>query len=305
MKLLILTQTVDKNDPILGFFHRWIEEFAKHCEKVTVICLEMGKYRLPENVKVLSLGKEKLEASPRPLEAFIKIKYIINFYCYIWQERKNYDAVFVHMNQIYVILGALVWRSLGKKVGLWYTHKQVSRTLRLAEKMASVIFSASKESFRLKSEKVCVMGHGIDTDFFSPDHSIIRDGSWLSVGRLMLTKRHDRAIKEAAKNGNDLRIIGSGPEKDNLVALARKLGSQVIFLGSMTHEGLRDEYRRSSVLIHRSETGSLDKVVLEAASCGMVVDSTDQAISKLSLSREYVVKHHALPDLIKKILQKY
>lgn len=23
MKLLIVTQTLDKNDPILGFFHRW------------------------------------------------------------------------------------------------------------------------------------------------------------------------------------------------------------------------------------------------------------------------------------------
>jgi hypothetical protein len=59
MKLLIITQKVDINDPILGFFHRWIEEFAKHCEKITVICLYKGTYNLPNNVKVLSLGKEE------------------------------------------------------------------------------------------------------------------------------------------------------------------------------------------------------------------------------------------------------
>lgn len=58
MRLLIVTQKVDKNDPILGFFHRWIEEFSKHCEKLTVICLQAGEFKLPANVTVLSLGKE-------------------------------------------------------------------------------------------------------------------------------------------------------------------------------------------------------------------------------------------------------
>src|SRR3989344_6741688 len=57
MRLLIVTQKVDKNDPVLGFFHRWIEKFAKNFERVTVICLGKGEYNLPANVKVLSLGK--------------------------------------------------------------------------------------------------------------------------------------------------------------------------------------------------------------------------------------------------------
>ena len=59
MKLLILTQKVDKNDDVLGFMHGWIAEFAKHCEKVTVIALGVGEFDLPRNVTVLSLGKDK------------------------------------------------------------------------------------------------------------------------------------------------------------------------------------------------------------------------------------------------------
>ena len=59
MRLLILTQKVDINDNNLGFFHRWIEEFARHCESVIVVCLQKGEYHLPPNVKILSLGKEK------------------------------------------------------------------------------------------------------------------------------------------------------------------------------------------------------------------------------------------------------
>ena len=82
MKLLICTQVVDKNHPILGFFHRWIEEFAKHCDTVEVICLFEGEHTLPANVHVHSLGKE---------EGKNRLKYLIRFYAYIWNLRNEYD----------------------------------------------------------------------------------------------------------------------------------------------------------------------------------------------------------------------
>ena len=113
MKLLIITQKVNKNDPVLGFFHRWIIEFAKYFEFVTVICLEMGEYDLPDNVKVLSLGKEERQS---------RLQYLIQFYWYARHERKNYDAVFVHMNQEYLILAGWLWRLVGKKVTMWRNH---------------------------------------------------------------------------------------------------------------------------------------------------------------------------------------
>src|SRR3989338_7648361 len=59
MKLLIITQKVNQEDSVLGFFHSWIREFASRFEEVTVICLEKGVYNLPENVEVFSLGKEE------------------------------------------------------------------------------------------------------------------------------------------------------------------------------------------------------------------------------------------------------
>src|ERR1700733_6884068 len=115
MKLLILTQKIDKDDGVLGFFHGWVKEFSSHFDQVTVICLGKGEYSLPPNVQVFSLGKEKESGGS-------KLFYIFNFYKYIWQERNNYDAVFVHMNQEYVLLGGLFWKLLGKKVFLWRNH---------------------------------------------------------------------------------------------------------------------------------------------------------------------------------------
>ncbi|MCA9353483.1 hypothetical protein KC842_01250, partial [Candidatus Nomurabacteria bacterium] len=100
-KILIITQIVDKNDPILGFFHSWILEFAKNFESVIVVCLKKGEYNLPSNVEVLSLGKE---------EGVSRIKYLTRFYKYIFSKKNNYDSVFVHMNPIYVILGGVFWK---------------------------------------------------------------------------------------------------------------------------------------------------------------------------------------------------
>lgn len=318
MKLLIITQAVDERDPVLGFFTHWLTEFAKHLERVEVICLRKGQYELPPNVRVHSLGKER---------GVSRARYVLNFYTYIWRMRHDYDAVFVHMNPEYVVLGGFLWRLWRKRIALWYTHKSVNLKLRVTELFAHIIFTASKESFRLPSRKVRVMGHGIDTDFFSPDSRVARGEWYLSVGRLMPSKDHKMAIVEARNDGKTLRIAGEGPERENLEAYAHSLGARVEFLGGLSQAALRDEYRKAMLLIHTSKTGSLDKVVLEALACGLPVRTYDPALADLpvtvvparpealgkgviashdadgSVLARYVREHHSLARLIPKIVE--
>jgi len=291
MKLLICTQTVDTGDSDLGFFVRWIEEFAKHCEKVTVICLREGKHSLPANVRVYSLtSKNKF---PR---AFQLIRSAVAL-------RKEYTSVFVHMNPEYIVVAGMLWRLMNKRIVLWYTHKSVNLKLRVAAFLTDVIFTASKESFRLKSKKVRVMGHGIDTDFFTPDPSIARGDWWLTAGRLNKSKRHDIAIHMAARAGKELHIIGAGPELSNLETLTRKLGVRATFLGGLSHMQVRDEFHRADRFLHTSETGSLDKMILEAVACGCPVVTSDTALKMLeNASPAYVREHHSLQHLIPAIL---
>lgn len=320
MKLLIVTQVVDTKDPVLGFFVRWIEEFAKHVERIEVICLKEGAHTLPANVHVYSLGKEKGVSRGR---------YVLNFYRYIWCLRRDYDAVFVHMNPEYVILGGLLWRLWGKRITFWYTHKSVNGKLRLAVFLVNSIFTASKESFRLRTKKLRIMGHGIDVNLFSFDERVVRGDAVLSAGRLSPTKRHDLVIRAAKHFPYEVRIVGDGPEKYHLEHLTEDLllTTRVHFLGSHTQEQLREEYRRAGVFVHVSETGSLDKVVIEALACGLPVVTTNAALSELPVTvvspapssiaegilavhhtdakslATYVQEHHSLQRLIPAILE--
>ncbi|OHA91890.1 MAG: hypothetical protein A3J09_00050 [Candidatus Zambryskibacteria bacterium RIFCSPLOWO2_02_FULL_51_21] len=277
MKLLVITQKVDKNDPVLGFFHRWLEEFAKHYESIIVICLEKGAYDLPNNVKVLSLGKE---------DDGSRSEYILKFYKYIWEERENYDAVFVHMNQEYVILAGDLWRLLGKKIYLWRNHAKGNILTDLAVLLSHKVFCTSPSSYTAKFKKTVLMPAGIDTDFFRPDPRADRvSGSILCLGRLAPVKKvlefvdwlKDRDFKTATIAGGAL-PQDVQYEKDVRDRVAEYgLGNKVKFVGPVTQSEAKTLYQTHETYVNFTPAGSFDKTIIEAAACGakLVVENPD------------------------------
>jgi glycosyltransferase involved in cell wall biosynthesis len=310
LNILILTQKVDKNDDVLGFFHAWIGEFAKHCEKVTVVCLGKGEHDLPENVKVLSLGKE---------EGAGRAEYIARFYRYLLRERKNYDTVFVHMNTEYVVLGGLLWRIFGKKTALWYTHKSVTLKLRIAEKLADVILTASKESFRLPSKKIRVMGHGIDVSKFKARTPFgnNQDGKLriITVGRISPVKDCETLIRAAGifskKNSAfEVKIFGkAGTSKQEKYLQTLKtlvvhegLGERVRFMGNVTQDALPGVLQDADVFVNMSHTGGLDKAVLEAMACEIPVITCNETFSPILGKYDLMFTKGGAEELENKIL---
>lgn len=301
MKLLIVTQKVDERDQVLGFMHRWIEEFAKRCEAparldarlndavgqgrsggLTVICLEEGAHHLPKNTHVFSLGKERRRS---------RIRYVLRFWYLIWRERNAYDAVFVHMNQIYVILGWLPWRILGKKISLWYAHGAVSASLRVAEKMADIIFTSTASGFRLPSRKVRIVGQGIDTDYFAPvTRSENPMPKIIIIGRLSPAKDQTtliQALELLAQAGEKFEadIIGSAGREGQesyaqslyRTAKEKHLESQVHFLGGVPHKEIPAYLQSADIFVNPGLTGSLDKAGLEAMATGLPVLTCNEA----------------------------
>ena len=276
MRLLIVTQKVDRNDPILGFFHRWIEEFAKRYKFVTVICLEMGECNLPKNVKVLSLGK-KQGVQSRALDRFA---YIFRFCKYICGERDNYDAVFVHMNQEYILLGWKLWKLLGKKIYLWRNHAQGGLLTRLAVLFSNKVFCTSPHSFTARFKKTVIMPVGIDTDFFKPNPSIERiPNSVLFLGRISPVKRVLEFIDWV--KSTKYRATIAGPilleDKEYGERVKQNLNAKIKFIGPVTQKETLKLYQTHEIYVNKTPAGSFDKTILEALASGakLMVDNPD------------------------------
>lgn len=314
MKLLIVTQKVNQDDPILGFFHRWIIEFAKNFYQVTVLALEVGAKSLPQNVRVISLGKN---------EGLRGLALTKRFLGLILVERKNYDVVFVHMNPIYAAIGGLVWKLLGKKIFLWYTHKNIDTKLKMAHRYVSRVFTASKEGFRIGGPKMLTVGHGIDVGSFAEAVRTKPLGQepvkMVDVGRVSKIKDPMTMI-EATKILRDvttvdfrLVFIGSpvtDEDKEYSMTISDRIKRHglydvVSFAGDVAPRNMPEKYAGADIAINLTPTGGLDKTVLEAMAAGIPVFTANEAFRDYlgEYAERLIFKHGDPNDLAVKISQ--
>ena len=106
----------------------------------------------------------------------------------------------------------------------------------------------------------------VDTEFFHPG-TVEPGPHFLIVSALVPYKRIDLALSACERIGATLRIIGDGPDRTRLEALA---GSGVEFLGQLSDEAVREEYRRARAIILPGEE-DFGIVPVEAQACGRPV----------------------------------
>lgn len=283
MRLLILTQAVDCDDPILGFFHRWVEELARRCDRVSVICLREGKHQLPDNVHVYSLGKASGAS---------RMQYLARFYRSIWSLRKEYDSVFVHMNQEYVILGWKLWWLWGKRIVLWRNHKKGSWLTGIAVHVAQAVCYTSPEAYVAKYKNSVQMPIGVDTDFFAPGATAAEPHSLLFLGRLDPVKNVGifiAALERLSGEGIQFKadIYGDptpGNEKyaeEIRSAISPALSGKLKMHNGVTHDKTRDIYRAHAIFVNLTPSGSFDKTIGEAMASGCVVVASNNAVKEI------------------------
>lgn len=304
IKLLIVTQTVDTEDSVLGFFVRWIEELAKHLEHIDVICLKKGKHSLPTNVRVHSLGKEK---------GISRFKYVLNFYRYIWKFRHDYDAVFVHMNPEYVILGGPFWQMWGKRIVFWYNHPQDNLRLRFGVVFADQVLYTSPYAATARFEKARRMPAGIDTELFvSQSIPRVPCGIYMQ-GRVAPSKRVHlllQALRLLRKKDILATVTIVGPEDSAYGASLRHDFADLIAMGAIFFRGPKRNtetpllYGAHRVAVNLSAAGHYDKSILEAMACETPVIVSSKAFVGL-VPDEWIVPEndpaalaHAISDML-------
>lgn len=300
MRLLLFTQKVDSNDPILGFFYDWIMLMSLKYEKILVICLSVGGNDLPSNVKVLSLGKEKNSS---------KIYQLLKFYYYIFKNSFAYDCVFVHMNSIYVVLGGWWWRLLNKKIALWYIHPKKDLMLYIATFFVNYIFTATKNSFPIKTNKIILFGHGININKFKSNKEDGKiENSVLFVGRITPIKKLDILIDAIRilhnKNFNIRLHIYGDIDNNNLqyfedlknINKDLQISNIIIFHKAVTNNEMPQIYNCYELLVNLTTSGSFDKVILEAAACETLVITTNKLFDGLLPEELLIIENN--PDIV-------
>ena len=302
----MLTQRIDLDDDLLGFMHGWARKLVGHCDKLTVVALGVGRHNLPENIQVLSLGKDSLVILK-------KIKYIFNFFKYIWRFRNDYDHVFVHMNKEYMLLGGLFWSLLGKKTALWYNHRYGNIWGKLAGALANKIFFTSPFSFFSDNKKAERMPAGIDTEKFQVSSSKFQvPNSILFLGRISPVKKPDvllRAAKILDAQGIDfiLDFVGEPGFKDavyfdNLKKDARELEAKgmVNFPGKVSNEQAPAVFNQHKIFVNLTDSGSLDKTIPESMACELIPIVSSRSYEKV-LPPELIFKEGDAEDLAGKL----
>jgi teichuronic acid biosynthesis glycosyltransferase TuaC len=115
----------------------------------------------------------------------------------------------------------------------------------------------------------------------------------VSVGRLVATKRVDRAIEYAARARelDALVVVGDGPERARLERLARRHGApngergKIRFVGAVPREEALAWIGAADVVLHASEAEGLSTVVREAEALGTPVKTVGDGGPRVGRSR--------------------
>lgn len=300
MNLLICTQAIDRDDPNLGFFHTWVEKLAPNYERIIVFALRVGERELPQNVEVVHLGDTRVMRIWRILNESRK-------------RRGEYDAVFVHMSQEFVLLAGWLWRSLGKRVFLWRNHYAGSGTTDIAAGQCRKIFYTSKFSYTAKYRHAVQMPVGVDTDHFTRLPSIFRDPRGvLFLARLTPSKRPHvllQALGILARKKITFAATLCGAQTTEDKSYIAKLHKMVIDLGLMHSVVIKNGvppahtpelFNHHALFVNCSPSGMYDKTLFEAASCECGVVASSKDFAELVSSR-FIFEDGNAEDLANKL----
>ncbi|MCH8801835.1 MAG: glycosyltransferase [Chloroflexi bacterium] len=152
--------------------------------------------------------------------------------------------------------------------------------------------------FGVPRDRIHTIGNGVDHDFYrpsSPRHNLDGfDGVTLGrpycifVGQLMKRKGVHYLLKALSQTPDlSCLIVGEGPERESLTALAHSLGisDRVVFAGARPPADLPGYYSAADFFVLPSLAEAFPLVLLEAMSCGLPVIAT-KADGTLAIVRD-------------------
>ena len=289
MKVVHIVPALFGPSGVVGGAERYALELARQmADRVPTTLVTFGDRASEEQV-----GALRVRTLGNPW--FVRGQRTNPFSLEVFRELRPADVVHCHQHHVLVSSAAAAWcRLTGKRVfvsdlggGGWDISAYLSTDswfhghLHLSEYSRRIHGHANLA-------RAQVIGGGVDTQRFSPDSLVPREGGALFVGRLLPHKGVPDLIR-GLPHGMPLTVVGPVPDpatKERLATLAR--GKAVTFLHGLGDDALVREYRRAMCLVlpsvYRTDEGYetlvpelLGQTLLEGMACGTPVICTDVA----------------------------
>lgn len=318
MRLLVVNFEMDRLSRTMPWSQQVVDLLARSCEVVAVLTSRVGRYDPPANVHVEVLPFPRLMAVPGLRLAVVGLA---NLQALRLARRYRAEVCFVHMAVNWVYYLRPCFSLLRLPVLAWYAHGTVSDELHRAHRAATRIVTSTPEGFRIPSSKVRVIGQGVDTDVFSLPPQQSERRNILAVTRVSPRKRIELLIEvmEALSTIVDapclrLRVIGTTVTREDQyyeIELRDRvwrtgLQDQIEFTGYVPQPHIPVYYRNSFLHLNVSQTGSMDKTVLEALACGCPVLTSNEAFFGLLRDYpEFIIRDERPEAIVRQILALY
>jgi glycosyltransferase involved in cell wall biosynthesis len=260
-RLVFATQVVDPDDPVLGATVGKLRELAGRVDELVVLADRAVEGALPANCRVHLFAAGSPVARARIFVSALR------------RELSPKPAAFVaHMVPRYAILAAPLVRPRGVPLLLWFTHWKRSRTLVIAERLATAVVTVDRRSFPLGSGKVIAIGHGIDVSSFPcVERDRVDPLRAIALGRISPAKGYETIALGARLAGIPFEVRGACSTAEERGERERLLSLGVDVRDPVPYHEVPSLLAANDVLVNNMREGALDKIVYEAAATCMPV----------------------------------
>lgn len=278
----------DDESNVLASNIGWARAFSQQFSDVLIYATRVGNIPqdLPTNIEVHEIGGG---SKSKRVKALGKLSYLTFM---ILVQRKKVQ-VFHHMIHKTVIFPGFLFRMVGVKQILWYSHSVAGKGLSLAAQIVNHIVAPTRQSFPLSEYRVAKgLGQAIDVTRLVPK-TFSRDLPFnfvkvSSIGRVNRIKNLNKLLEALSTINTDIafQIEFTGPVQDvkyrsELVELATAKSLNLKIFPPVKYGDIALTLR-DSLLYFSGTVAAVDRAAIEAAICGCLIVSENLSLLELS-----------------------